>query len=152
MPRASRAQDGDHLAEGLGLGEAERVAREIAALSGGRIQVKVFAANEMVGAFESFEAVPRASPTCIMAQSIPREVRSPAFGYFAAVPFGFTAAEMNAWVYLAGTGAMGRVKRRVRAEAVHVRNTGAQMGGWFTKEITASVLFGVCDIGCRTRW
>ena len=36
---------------------AERVAREIAALSEGRIRVKVFAANEMVGAFESFDAV-----------------------------------------------------------------------------------------------
>ncbi len=36
---------------------AERVAQSITALSGGRLSVKVFAAGELVGAFESFDAV-----------------------------------------------------------------------------------------------
>src|SRR5215470_1566795 len=36
---------------------AERVAQSITALSNGQLQVKVFAAGELVGAFESFDAV-----------------------------------------------------------------------------------------------
>jgi TRAP-type mannitol/chloroaromatic compound transport system substrate-binding protein len=36
---------------------AERVAATISALSGGRLNVKVFAAGQLVGAFESFDAV-----------------------------------------------------------------------------------------------
>jgi TRAP-type mannitol/chloroaromatic compound transport system substrate-binding protein len=36
---------------------AERVAAAIASLSGGRLNVKVFAAGQLVGAFESFDAV-----------------------------------------------------------------------------------------------
>jgi TRAP-type mannitol/chloroaromatic compound transport system substrate-binding protein len=42
----------------LGLGtSAERVARSIVALSGGRLQIKVFGAGQLVGAFEAFDAV-----------------------------------------------------------------------------------------------
>ena len=81
---------------------AERVAREIAALSEGRVQVKVFAANEMVGAFESFDAVSSGLADMYHGAEYYWEGRSPAFNYFAAVPFGFTAAEMNAWVYFGG--------------------------------------------------
>jgi TRAP-type mannitol/chloroaromatic compound transport system substrate-binding protein len=36
---------------------AERVAQSITALSGGRLQVKMFAAGELVSAMESFDAV-----------------------------------------------------------------------------------------------
>jgi TRAP-type C4-dicarboxylate transport system substrate-binding protein len=36
---------------------AERVAEAITSLSGGRLNVKVFAAGQLVGAFESFDAV-----------------------------------------------------------------------------------------------
>src|SRR6185436_20210060 len=36
---------------------AERVAQSITALSGGRLQIKVFAAGQLVGAMESFDAV-----------------------------------------------------------------------------------------------
>ena len=81
---------------------AERVAQSITALSGGRLQVKVFAAGQLVGAFEVVR--------CRLVRPgrhVPRrrnywEGRSAAFSYFAAVPFGFTAAEMNAWVYYGG--------------------------------------------------
>ncbi|PKP67586.1 MAG: ABC transporter substrate-binding protein, partial [Alphaproteobacteria bacterium HGW-Alphaproteobacteria-8] len=41
---------------GLGTG-AQRVADRITAVSGGRIEVKLFAAGELVPAFESFDAV-----------------------------------------------------------------------------------------------
>ena len=81
---------------------AERVAHEIAVLSGGRIQVRVFAANELVGAFELFDAVSSGLADMYHGAEYYWERRSPAFNYFAAIPFGFTAAEMSAWVYFGG--------------------------------------------------
>lgn len=122
-----------------GLGRsAERVAHKIAALSGGRIQVKVFAANEMVGAFESFDAVSSGLADMYHGAEYYWEARSPAFSYFAAVPFGFTAAEMNAWVYFGGGQALwDALSAGFGLKPFMCGNTGAQMGGWFTKEVTS---------------
>src|SRR3981189_1532470 len=57
--RRARAQNGHHLAEGLAGPPVRRrsVAQSITALSGGRMQVKVFPAGQLVGAMESFDAV-----------------------------------------------------------------------------------------------
>lgn len=81
---------------------AERVAQSITALSGGRLQVKVFAAGQMVGAFESFDAVSSGLADMYHSSEITWAGRSPAFSYFCYVPFGFTPAEINAWIYHGG--------------------------------------------------
>jgi TRAP-type mannitol/chloroaromatic compound transport system substrate-binding protein len=117
---------------------AERVAREIGALSGGRIQVRVYAANEMVGAFESFDAVASGLADMYHGAEYYWERRSPAFNYFAAVPFGLTAAEMSAWVYFGGGQALwDALSAEFGLKPFMCGNTGAQMGGWFTKEVTS---------------
>ena len=65
------------------------------------------------------------------------EARSPAFSYFNAIPFGFTAAEMNAWVYYGGGQALwDELSAGFGLKPFLCTNTGAQMGGWFTKELT----------------
>jgi len=116
---------------------ADRVAREIAALSEGRVRVKVFAANEMVGAFESFDAVSSGLADMYHGAEYYWESRSPAFNYFAAVPFGFTAAEMNAWVYFGGGQALwDTLSADFGLKPFMCGNSGTQMGGWFTKEVT----------------
>ena len=58
------------------------------------------------------------------------------FNFFAAVPFGLTATEMNAWIYFNGgqelwdeLGAQFGVKPFMGG------NTGVQMGGWFANEV-----------------
>ena len=117
---------------------AERVAREIGALSEGRIQVKVFAANELVGAFESFDAVSSGLADMYHGAEYYWERRSPAFNYFAAVPFGLTAAEMSAWVYFGGGQALwDDLSADFGLKPFMCGNTGAQMGGWFTKEVSS---------------
>src|SRR5712671_2096401 len=81
---------------------AERVAQSITALSGGRLSVKVFAAGELVGAFESFDAVASGLADMYHGGENYWDARSAAFPYFSAVPFRFTAAEINSWVYFGG--------------------------------------------------
>jgi TRAP-type mannitol/chloroaromatic compound transport system substrate-binding protein len=120
---------------GLGTG-AERLAQRITTMSEGRIQVKVFAAGELVPALQSFDAV--ASGAAEMSHSVSYywQGKSPAFAFFAAVPFGLTAIEHASWIAYGGgqelwdeTAAKFGIKPFPRA------STGPQMGGWFRQEI-----------------
>ena len=74
---------------------AERVAQSITVLSGGRLQVKVFPAGQMVGAMESFDAVSSGLADLYHASEVTGG-KSATFAYFCNVLFGFTADEINA--------------------------------------------------------
>ena len=121
---------------GLGT-SAERVAQSITALSCGRLQVKVLGAGQLVNAFESFDAVSSGLADMYHGAEYYWEGRSAAFSYFAAVPFGLTAAEMNAWVYYGGGQALwDELSAGFGLKPFLCGNTGVQMGGWFTRELT----------------
>jgi TRAP-type mannitol/chloroaromatic compound transport system substrate-binding protein len=117
---------------------AERVARSITALSGGRLQVKVFAAGQMVGAMESFDATSSGLADMYHSSEITWANKSATFAYFCNVPFGFTPTEINAWVYHAGGQVLwDELCAGFGLKAFLCGNTGPQMGGWFTKEVTS---------------
>ncbi len=121
---------------GLGT-SAERVAQSITALSGGRMQVKVFGAGQMVGPFEAFDAVSSGLADMYHGAETYWDARSTAFTYFNIIPFGFTAAEMNAWVHFgAGQALWDELSAGFGLKPFLCTNTGVQMGGWFTKELT----------------
>jgi TRAP-type mannitol/chloroaromatic compound transport system substrate-binding protein len=117
---------------------AERVAQSITALSGGRLRVRVFGAGELVAASESFDAVSSGLADMYHASEITWHNRSPAFSYFCNVPFGLTAAEINAWIRFGGGQALwNELSASFGLKPLLCGNTGAQMGGWFTKEVTS---------------
>jgi TRAP-type mannitol/chloroaromatic compound transport system substrate-binding protein len=62
----------------------------------------VFPAGTFVGAFEAFDAVGTGVADMYHATDYYWEKKSPAFNFFAAVPFGFTANELFAWVQYGG--------------------------------------------------
>jgi len=116
---------------------AERVAQSITALSGGRLQVKVFGAGQLVGAFESFDAVSSGLADMYHSSEITWHSKSAVFSYFCNVPFGFTAAEINAWIYFGGGQALwDELSAGFGLKSFLCGNTGPQMGGWFGKELT----------------
>lgn len=116
---------------------AERVAKSITALSGGRLHVSVFGAGELVAAFDSFDAVASGLADMYHGSEITWHDRSPAFSYFCNVPFGLTAAETNAWIrYGGGQALWDELSAEFGLKAFLCGNTGAQMGGWFIKELT----------------
>ena len=86
---------------GLGTG-AQRLAQRLSDMSDGRIQVTYYAANERVKAFDSFDEVASGNSQMYHGADYYWVKKHPAFGYFTAVPFGFTYAEMNAWLKYAG--------------------------------------------------
>lgn len=120
---------------GLGTG-ANTVARLITEMSGGRIQVKVYGAKELVGAFEVFDAVSRGNAEMGHGAAYYWKGKSEAAQFFSAVPFGLTAQEMNGWLYYGGGMELWReIYAEFNLVPAAAGNTGVQMGGWFNREI-----------------
>jgi TRAP-type mannitol/chloroaromatic compound transport system substrate-binding protein len=118
---------------------AQRVAQRIGELSDGRLQIEVFSAGELVPAFEVFDAVSRG--TMQMGHSSPTYWRGvlPAAQFFSSVPFGMLPGEHKAWMYHGGGLELWReIYGRQGIMPFMAGNTGAQMGGWFNREINSA--------------
>ena len=122
---------------GLGTG-ANTLARVIGEMSGGRLQVKVYGAKELVPAFEAFDAVSRGTAEMGHGAAYYWKGKSEAAQFFAAVPYGLTAQEMNGWFYHGGGLELWQeVYASFGLIPAPAGNTGVQMGGWFNKEINS---------------
>ena len=117
---------------------ANRLAERIGVLSEGRLDIEVYAAGELIPAFEVFDTVSRG--TMQMGHSSPTYWRGnlPAAPLFSSVPFGMLSSEHNAWLDHGGGLALWREVYGAHNIVPFVAgNTGAQMGGWFNREINS---------------
>ncbi len=122
---------------GLGVA-AENLAQLIGVMSGGRIQVKVYGAKELVPAFEVFDAVSRGTAQMGHGSAYYWKGKNEAAQFFSTVPFGLTAQEMNSWIYYGGGQELwDELYGQFGLKGVPGGNTGVQMGGWFNKEINS---------------
>jgi len=120
---------------GLGTG-ANRLAELIGEMSGGRIRVKVYGAEELVPAFEVFDAVAQGTAEMGHSGASYWKGKSEATQFFTAVPFGMTAQELNGWLYHGGGLELWtELYAGFGLVPAPAGNTGVQMGGWFSKEI-----------------
>lgn len=122
-----------------GLGAApENFAKLLDEMSGGRLKVKVYGANQLVPAMGVFGAV--ASGSAQMGHSAAYYWRGkiPASVFFTAVPFGMTAQELNGWLHYGGGLELWReIYAKHNLVPFAAGNTGVQMGGWFNREINS---------------
>jgi len=122
---------------GLGTG-ANYLAKIIKDMSGGRIEIRVYGAGELVPAFEVFDAVSRGTAEMGHSAAYYWKGKSEAAQFFSAVPFGLTAQEMNAWLYHGGGMELWQeVYAPFDLFPAAALNTGVQMGGFFNKEINS---------------
>jgi TRAP-type mannitol/chloroaromatic compound transport system substrate-binding protein len=122
---------------GLGTG-ANKLAELIGEMSGGRIQVKVYGAQELVPAFEVFDAVSAGTAEMGHGAAYYWKGKSEAAQFFSTVPFGMTAQEMNGWLYYGGGLELwAELYGNFGLVPAPAGNTGVQMGGWFNKEINS---------------
>jgi len=120
---------------GLGTG-AERLAQRITAMSGGKLQVKVYAGGELVPPFESFDAVSQGKAEMCHSASYYWQGKAPAFNFFTAVPYGLTGTEHYAWMLWGGGMQLWTELCDQFNVVPHMRaSTGVQMGGWYRKEV-----------------
>jgi TRAP-type mannitol/chloroaromatic compound transport system substrate-binding protein len=122
-----------------GLGTApERFAERVKAMSNGRINIRVYGAGEMVPAFEVFEAVSQGSAALGHGAAYYWKGQHPATPFFTAVPFGFTAQEMNGWLHYGGGQELwDELYQQFNLKPFAAGNTGVQMAGWFRQEINS---------------
>ncbi len=122
-----------------GLGTSpERLANNLREMSGGRLDIKVFGAGELVGALEVFDAVSQGSAEMGHGAAYYWRGKNPATAMFATVPFGMTAQEMNGWLHYGGGMELWReLYAPFNLVPFAAGNTGVQMAGWFNREINS---------------
>jgi TRAP-type mannitol/chloroaromatic compound transport system substrate-binding protein len=123
-----------------GLGAApENFARYVNEMSGGRLEVRVFGAGEIVPAFEVFDAVSQGAAQIGHGASYYWKGKIPAAVFFTAVPFGMTAQEMNGWLhYGGGLELWQELYAPFGVIPFAGGSTGVQMAGWFNRELRSA--------------
>jgi len=120
-------------------GGAQVFAESVKKMSNGKFEISTHAAGELMPAFGVVDAVQQGSVEC--AQTAPYYFfgKDEAFSLGCAVPFGLNSRQLTAWMY-EGNGL--KLMREFYAKYNIVNfpggNTGAQMGGWFRKEIRSA--------------
>src|SRR5437016_10799974 len=115
---------------------AERVAERIAALSGGRLQISVHAAGELVPAFEVLDAVGGSVAEMGHTAAFYGQGKQPAAAYYTTVPFGLTPFEHVAWVDAgSGQALWDELYAPFGVKPFMGGNTGVCMGGWFRRDM-----------------
>lgn len=115
---------------------AQRVADNITAMSDGQLTVELKAAGELVGAFEVFDAVSSGQADMYHGADYYFVGQHPGYAFFTAVPFGMTAQELANWYYQDGGMELhDELGQIFGLKSFLGGNTGAQAGGWFSKEI-----------------
>lgn len=122
-----------------GLGQmATRFAADMYDMSDGRIEVKVFAAGELVGALECFDATSNGGADMYHGAEYYWQGKSKAFSFFTAVPMGMTSGEIMAWVdHGGGQELWDDLSAEFNIKAFQAGNTGHQTGGWFKREMNS---------------
>ena len=117
-------------------GGCEYFAKRIAEITDNRFQIQVFAAGEIVPGLQVLDAVQNATVEMGNTALYYYWGKDPAFTFGTALPFGLNARQMNSWLrFGGGADLLNELLKNFNCTGVAAANTGAQMGGWFRKEI-----------------
>ena len=123
-------------------GAAERLAKVVEEMSGGRFRIEVFPGGQIMPPFECFDAASKGTIEAFMGSGQYWVGKEPALEWFAAIPFGMNPQGMAAWYYQ-GDG----LKLWEEAYAAFnlvprpAMSNGPQMAGWFRKKINTTADF-----------
>src|SRR4029453_12554839 len=117
-------------------GGAEVFAKAVRTMSGGKFEISTHAAGELMPALGVVDGVQQGSIEAAHTAPYYFFGKNEAFGLGCAIPFGLNSRQMTAWTF-EGNGM--KLMREFYAKYNMINfaggNTGAQMGGWFRKEI-----------------
>jgi TRAP-type mannitol/chloroaromatic compound transport system substrate-binding protein len=117
---------------------AAHFARRIGELSGGRFEIDLFGANEIVPALQVLDAVSNGSVEAGHTASFYWVGKMPASAYFTTVPFGPGPVEHQAWIERGGGQALwDELYAPFGVKPLLAGNTGPSMGGWFKKPVAS---------------
>ena len=120
-------------------GGAQLFAERVGTLTGGRFRITARAADELVPGTQVLDAVSEGAVPIGHSASYYYVGKSPVMAFGAALPFGLTAQQQNAWLYEGGglTALQEFYANNFNLIQFPAGNTGTQMGGWFRNEINS---------------
>lgn len=124
-------------------GGAQFFADRVSALTGGNFKITAHPAGELSAGTQVLDAVSKGTVPIGHTTAYYAIDKSPVMGFGTSLPFGLTAQQQNAWLLDGGGLKMLQdfYAKKFQVIQFPAGNTGAQMGGWFRKEIN-----GVADL------
>jgi TRAP-type mannitol/chloroaromatic compound transport system substrate-binding protein len=117
-------------------GAQEIISKRVAEATGGKFNIKVYAAGEIVSGFQVLDAVQNGTVECGHTATYYYFGKDPTFALNCSAPFGMNARGQNAWMYYGGGNELvNEFFKGYNVMQFPAGNTGCQMGGWFRKEI-----------------
>ena len=117
-------------------GSCETLSRYVAEATDGKFQIQSFAAGEIVPSLQALDAVQNGTVEACHTATYYYIGKDPTWALFCAAPFSLNARQQNAWYYDGdGLKLLNEFGRKFNVHSLVAGNTGAQMGGWFRKEI-----------------
>jgi len=120
-------------------GSAEKFSQTVKDLSGGKFEVSVHAAGELMPAFGVVDGIQNGTVEMALTAPYYFTGKDYIFAFGCAVPFGLTARQMDAWMeHGGGRKLMDEFYGQYNIKSQSAGNTGTQMGGWYRKEIKSA--------------
>jgi len=117
-------------------GAPDHMAKRVAEMSGGKFNIRVFAAGEIVPGLQVMDSVANGTVECGHTAPYYYVGKDPTWAFGTAVPFGLNFRQYNAWwMFGGGEQVYNEFSQSQGVVSLLAGNTGAQMGGWFRKEI-----------------
>src|SRR4029453_1473655 len=117
-------------------GGPEVISKRCASATNGKFQIQVFAAGEIVPGLQVLDAVQNGTVQCAHTAPYYFFGKDPTFAFSCAIPFGLNCRQQNAWMYHGGgLELMREFMKEYNVYPIPAGNTGAQMGGFFPKEL-----------------
>lgn len=120
-------------------GAGEVFAKAVAELTEDKFQIRVFAGGEIVPGLQVLDGVSNNTIECGHTTSFFYTGKNDAFAFGTALPFGLNTRQQTAWMYQGGgIELLNEFYKDYNIYALPLGNTGAQMGGWFRKEVNTT--------------
>jgi TRAP-type mannitol/chloroaromatic compound transport system substrate-binding protein len=118
-------------------GAGMQIAKRVAEATDNKFQIQVFAAGEIVQGLQVLDAVQSGTVECGYTLSSYYIGKDPTFMFETSVPWGLNVRQHNAWMHFGGgLTAVREFLKDYNVMTFPAGQTGAQMGGWFRKEIS----------------
>ena len=117
-------------------GACETLSKYVSEATDGKFQIQAFAAGEIAPPLAVVDVVQNGTVEMGHTATYYYIGKDPTWALFCAVPFGQNTRQQNAWFYDGdGMKLMNEFTKKYNMTCLVGGNTGAQMGGWFRKEI-----------------
>ena len=117
-------------------GTVEHISKRVAEITDNKFQIQGFAAGEIVPGLQVLDAVQNNTVEMGHTAGYYYVGKDPSFAFATALPFGLNARQQESWQQNGGgMELLADLFKQYNCIGIPTGNTGAQMGGWFRKEI-----------------